>query len=67
LFGLKLRLELIVVGLFFDGIFESFMNGIFAEHVGLDLLDLFEDCFFIFVIIFVEFIAVGLDSISDKV
>lgn len=43
------------------------MDGIFTQHVGLDLLDLFEDGFFVLIIIFIEFITVGLDSVSDKI
>ena len=43
------------------------MNGIFAQHISLNLLYLFEDSLFILVIILVEFIAVGFDSVSDKI
>lgn len=52
-------------GLLFDDVLESFVDGIFAEHVGFDLLYLFEDGFFVLIVVFVEFITVGFDSVSD--
>ena len=67
MFGLKLRLELIIIGLFLDSIFEPLMDCIFTEHISFDLLDLFKNSLLIFIIILVEFITVGLDSIPDKI
>ena len=67
MFGLKLRLELIVVGFFLDNILKAFVDGIFTEHIGFDLLDLFENGLFVLIIIFIQFITIGLDSVFDKI
>jgi hypothetical protein len=67
LFGLKLRLELIVVGFFLDNILKAFVDGILTEHIGFDLLYLFENGLFVFIIIFIQFITIGLDPVLDKI
>ena len=43
------------------------MDGILAEHIGFDLLNLFENGFFILIVVFIEFIAVGFDSVFDEI
>lgn len=43
------------------------MDGIFTEHIGFDLLDLFENGLFVLIIIFIQFITIGLDSVFDKI
>jgi len=67
LFCLQISLGFVIIRLFFNNILKSFVNYIFAQHVCFYLLDLFQDNFFVLIVVFIHSITVCFDSVFDHV
>ena len=67
LFCLQLSFCFVIIRFFLDNALKTFVDNIFTQHIRFNLLDLFEDNFFVFVIIFIESLTVCFYTVFDHI